>query len=155
VPNRIFVATRKRIKDREILGMSFKFVHISEKKFFGFNDVLISNASVKISDKEKTIVDCLDKPKYCGGIGEIVKAIFFAKEEIDLKKLTDHALKTGNNAVMKRLGFIVDYLGLDSTDIECKISDSYSILDPTKGKNRRYNSKWKLLINVNERELKW
>ena len=155
VPNRIFVATRKRIKDREILGMDFKFVYGSEKKFFGFDGISISNVRVNISDKEKTIVDCLDKPKYCGGIGEIVKAIFFAKEEIDLEKLTDHAIKTGNNAVMKRLGFIVDYLGLDSTDMECKISDSYSILDPTKGKNGRYNSKWKLLINVNEREFKW
>ena len=155
VPNKTFVATRKRIQDKKILGTSFKFVNISEKKFFGFNDVLISNARVKISDKEKTIVDCLDKPKYCGGIGEIVKAIFFAKEEINLEKLTDYAIKTGNNAVIKRLGFIIDFLGLDSMDMENKISGSYSILDPTKGKNGRYNSKWKLLINVSERELKW
>ena len=155
VPNRTFVATRKRMKDREILGMDFKFVHGSEKKFFGIDDVLISNVRVKISDKEKTIVDCLDKPKYCGGIGEIAKAIFFAKEEIDLGKLTDYAIKTGNNAVIKRLGFIIDFLGLDSMDMDNKISGSYSILDPTKGKNGRYNSKWKLLINVSERELKW
>jgi predicted transcriptional regulator of viral defense system len=155
VPNRIFVATRKRVKDREILGMDFKFVHISEKKFFGFGNVLISNVRVKISDKEKTIVDCLDKPKYCGGIGEIAKAIFFAKEEIDFEKLTDYAIKIGNDAVIKRLGFIVDFLGLDSMGMENKISESYSILDPTKGKTGRYNSKWKLLINVSERELKW
>ena len=76
-------------------------------------------------------------------------------EEIDLEKLTDYAIKTGNNAVIKRLGFIIDFLGLDSMDMENKISGSYSILDPTKGKNGRYNSKWKLLINVSERELKW
>jgi len=155
VPNKTFVATRKRIKDREILGTSFKFVHISEKKFFGFNDVLISSARVKISDKEKTIVDCLDKPKYCGGMGEITKAIFFAKEEIDIEKLTDYAIKTGNNAVIKRLGFIIDFLGLDSTDMKNKISESYSILDPTKEKTGGYDPKWKLLINLSERELKW
>lgn len=155
VPNKIFVAIRKRIKGREILGTSFKFVHTSEKKFFGFNDVLISNTRVKISDKEKTIVDCLDKPKYCGGIGEIAKAIFFAEEEVDFEKLTDYAIKIGNNAVIKRLGFIVDFLGLDSMDMGNKISDSYSILDPTKEKTGRYDSKWKLLINVSKRELKW
>ena len=155
VPNKIFVATRKRVKDREILGMDFKFVHISDKKFFGLGTVLISNVRVKISDKEKTIVDCLDKPKYCGGIGEIAKAIFFAKEEIDFEKLTDYAIKIGNNTVIKRLGFIVDFLGLDSTNIVDKISDSYSILDPTKGKTGMYDSKWKLLINVSKRELKW
>lgn len=155
VPNKIFVAIRKRMRDREILGMKFKFVYVSEKKFFGFNNVLISNVRVKISDKEKTIVDCLDKPKYCGGIEEITKAIFFAKDEIDFEKLTNYAIKIGNNAVLKRLGFILDFLNLDSKNFENKISDSYSILDPTKGKNGRYDSKWKLLVNVSKRELKW
>lgn len=155
VPNKIFVATRKRVKDRGILGTDFKFVHASVKKFFGYDTVLISNASVKISDKEKTIVDCLDKPKYCGGMGEIAKAIFFAKEEIDLEKLIGYAIKMGNNAVIKRLGFIVDFLGLDAMGMENKISDSYSILDPTKEKTGRYDPKWKLLINLSESELKW
>ena len=155
VPNRIFVATRKRVRDREILGMDFKFVHGSGKKFFGFDSILISNVRVKISDKEKTIVDCLDKPKYCGGIGEITKSIFFAREEIDLEKLTGYAIKMGNNAVIKRLGFIIDFLGLDSKNLVSKISDSYSILDSTKEKTGRYDPKWKLLINISERELKW
>jgi predicted transcriptional regulator of viral defense system len=36
VPNKTFVATRKRIQDREILGTSFKFVQISEKKILWF-----------------------------------------------------------------------------------------------------------------------
>jgi len=155
VPNKIFVAIRKRMKDREILGTKFKFVCISEKKFFGFNDISISNASVRISDKEKTIVDCLDKPKYCGGIEEITKAIFFAKEEINFGKLTDYAIKMGNNAVIKRLGFILNFLGLNSKNLENKISDSYSILDPTKEKTGKYDSKWKILVNVNKEELKW
>lgn len=143
------------MNDREILGIKFKFVYISEKKFFGFNDILISNVSVKISDKEKTIVDCLDKPKYCGGIEEITKAIFFAKEEIDFEKLTKYAIKIGNNAVIKRLGFILDFLGINSRNLKNKISDSYSILDPTKAKTGKYDSKWKILVNVSEKELKW
>lgn len=155
VPNKIFVAIRRRMKDREVLGAKFKFVYSSEKKFFGFNDISISNVGVRISDREKTIVDCLDKPKYCGGIGETTKALFFAKEEIDFEKLTNYAIKIGNNAVIKRLGFILDFLDLDSKNLQSKISDSYSILDPTKGKTGRYDSKWKLLVNVSEEELKW
>ena len=155
VPNKIFVVTRKRIRDKEILGVKFKFVNISEKKFFGFNDISISNVRVKISDKEKTIVDCLDKPKYCGGMGEITKGIFFAKDEIDFEKLTDYTMKICNNAAMKRLGFVLDFLGMDSKNLESKISNSYSILDPTKEKTGKYNPKWKLLLNISEEELKW
>ncbi|RJS70345.1 hypothetical protein CW696_05945 [ANME-2 cluster archaeon] len=155
VPNKIFVVARKRLKDKEILGMKFKFVHISEKKFFGFNEILISNVRVKISDKEKTIVDCLDKPRYCGGIEEITKAAFFAKDEIDLGKLTDYVTEMGNNAAIKRLGFILDLLGMDSKNLDGKISNSYSILDPTKRKKGKYDPKWKLLLNVSKAELKW
>jgi len=44
---------------------------------------------------------------------------------------------------------------LGSRNLENKISDSYSILDPTKGKTGKYNSKWKLLVNISEEELKW
>lgn len=157
VPNKIFVVTRKRMKDKEILGMKFKFVTMSEKKFFGFNEILISNVGVKISDKEKTIVDCLDKPRYCGGVEEITKAIFFAKDEIDCGKLTDYITKVGNNTAIKRLGFILDLLGMDmdSKNLEGKISNSYSILDPTKRKTGKYDPKWKLLLNVSKAELKW
>lgn len=155
VPNKIFVAARKRIKDREILGTKFKFVYLSEQKFFGFNPVLISNVNVEISDKEKTIVDCVDKPGYCGGVEEIVKSVYFAKEEIEIEKLIKYAFRIGNNAVIKRLGFILDSLGFDSTGLENKISDSYSVLDPTKEKKGKYLSKWRLLINVSEDELKW
>ena len=155
VPNKIFVATTKRIKDREILGTEFKFVYRSRKKFFGFANILISNINIKISDKEKTIIDCLDRPKYCGGVEEIVKSVYFAKEEIEFEKLIEYALRIGNNAVIKRLGFILDFHGLDSKSLENKISGSYSVLDPTKEKIGKYNSKWKLLINVSEDELKW
>ena len=116
---------------------------------------LISNVNVEISDKEKTIVDCVDKPGYCGGVEEIVKSVYFAKEEIEIEKLIKYAFRIGNNAVIKRLGFIFDSLGFDSTGLENKISDSYSVLDPTKEKKGKYLSKWRLLINVSEDELKW
>jgi predicted transcriptional regulator of viral defense system len=53
------------------------------------------------------------------------------------------------------LGFILDLLGIDSKNLEGKISNSYSILDPTKRKTGKYDPKWKLLLNVSEAELKW
>jgi len=154
VPNKIFIATKKRLKDRKIHETCLKFVCLSKKKFFGFDNISISNLKVNISDKEKTIIDCLDKPKYCGGIEEIVKSIFFAKEEIDFKKLTNYAIKIGNNAVIKRLGFILDFLSMDSKNLKNKISSSYSVLDPTKEKKGKYSSEWKILINVSKEELK-
>ncbi len=64
-------------------------------------------------------------------------------------------MKICNNAAIKRLGFILDFLGMDSKNLESEISNSYSILDPTKEKTGKYNPKWKLLLNISEEELKW
>ncbi len=155
IPNKVFVATTKRIGSRKIFGMEFKFIYLSKRKFFGFTEIAISNFKVRISDKEKTIIDCLDKPRYCGGICEIAKAIFLAKDEIDFKKLTGYALKMGNNAIIKRLGFILDFLGLDSKDLEKYVKKSHSVLDPTRRREGEYNPKWKLLVNVSKEELMW
>lgn len=155
VPGTVFVATKKKVNDREIFGAKYKFVFVSAHKFFGFREIPISSYKVKISDEEKTIIDCLDKPRYCGGIEEVVKSVHYAKDEIDFAKLATYALKMKNNAVVKRLGFILDFLGLESNakSLEKKISASYSILDPTKEKKGKLNSKWKLLINVSEDDL--
>ncbi|MBU4245824.1 MAG: hypothetical protein KKE71_02175 [Nanoarchaeota archaeon] len=158
VPSTVFVATRKKAKDREIFGIKYKFVFISAHKFFGFREIPVSSYKVKISDKEKTIIDCLDKPRYCGGIEEIVKSMHYAKDELNFDKLATYALKMKNNAAIKRLGFILNFLGLETKtkSLENKVSASYSILDPTKEKKGKLNSKWKLRINVSENELtKW
>ena len=148
IPDKIFIASRKRLKDRTILGIRLKFISIDEKKFFGFKKIKILNHSIKISNPEKTIIDCLDKPKYCGGIGEIIKALEYGKEEINFKKLRRYALQIRNNSVIKRLGFILEYLNLNTMEFEKLVGKGYSILDPTKEKKRKYDSKWKLLVNI-------
>lgn len=158
VPGTVFVAARKKAKDRELFGTKYTFVLLSAHKFFGFREIPVSSYKIKISDKEKTIIDCLDKPRYCGGMEEIVKSVHYAKDELDFDKLIKYALKMKNNAVVKRLGFVLDFIGWESKakGLEKKVFSSYSILDPTKEKKGKMNSKWKLQINVSEDELtKW
>lgn len=154
VPGTVFVATRKRIKTREILGAKLRFIFLSPHKFFGFEEITMSGRKIKISDREKTIIDCLDKPRCCGGIEEAAKSIHYAKSEIDFGRLADYAIKMKNNAVVKRLGFILDFLGLKSGNLKKKISPSYSVLDPTKEKKGKRNMKWRLLVNITEEEMR-
>ena len=154
IPNKIFIASPKRLKDREIFGMKYKFVYLSIRKFFGFLELHISGFKIRISDKEKTIVDCLDKPKYCGGIEEITKAIYLARDELDFNKIIKYGIRMNNNAIIKRLGFILDLFGFEEEKkLKRYISKSYAILDPSGPKKGKFNSKWRLVINVNENEL--
>lgn len=154
----VFIETTKRKTDKMILGVPFKFVFLQKRKLFGLTDIWFDNKKVKITDKEKTIIDCLDHPKYCGGIIEAAKGLANGIETgIELKTLTDYAKRLNNSAVLKRLGYLSEILDLPVKDYNKKWSkqmgSGYSLLDPTGEKTGRYNSKWNLRLNVSEEAL--
>jgi len=155
-PKTVFVAAPKRKREVSIMGVDYKFIALSKKKFFGWENVWIGPNSVPLSSKEKTIIDCLDHPEYCGELAEAAKGLWNAREEISFKLLFDCAKRLGNGAVLRRLGYLMELFELEPKIVEKmnrRLSKSYSPLDPTKPKKGRYSSRWKLLLNVSERDL--
>jgi predicted transcriptional regulator of viral defense system len=158
VPMNIYVATTKRLKDRTILDTRIRFISLIKRKFFGFEKESVSNTIINISDKEKTLADCLDHPEYCGGISEIAKSLWNAKDEISTEKLVDYSLRMGNSAILKRLGFLLELLQIDVSEklmkkIRGHLKKGYVLLDPIEEKYGSYSTRWRLLVNVPEHRL--
>lgn len=158
VPMTVFVVTTKRLRDRTILDIRYRFVALNKRKFFGFEAEPISNNKVNISDKEKTLADCLDHPEYCGGISEVVKSLWNAREEISIEKLVNYSVKMGNSAILKRLGFLVELLKIDISKkvmekIRLHLKKGYVALDPLERAHGNYSTRWALVINVSEDRL--
>ena len=152
IPNTVFIQTtsRKKEQELEIFGVRYRIVRITEKKVFGFEKVWIDDVAVLITDPEKTVVDCLDKPQYCGGIAEVAKALH---GDLDIEKLKKYAIDIGNSAVIKRLGILCDKMGI-KVDVEPGlISGNYPLLDPSMHGNGILNRKWKIRENVSEKYL--
>lgn len=155
IPRTVFVSTPKRGTStaHDILDVPYRLVFLSLKKFFGLTTVWLNNKPVQITDKEKTIIDCLDHPRFCGGIIEAAKGLSEGfKDGIDISKLSSYARRIGNRAVFKRLGLLAESLELPVEpwldDWQKNISRGYSLLDPTQPKRGQYNAKWHLIINV-------
>ncbi|ANF22621.1 hypothetical protein A7C91_05140 [Thermococcus piezophilus] len=146
IPNTVFVQTtaRKKKQDLRIFGVRYKIVRIKPEKFFGIEKVWIEGFQVSITDGEKTVIDCLDKPRYCGGIIEVAKAF---REELDTERLREYALRMNNSAVIRRLGYLCDYFGVD-IDLPKPETRNYILLDPTMPREGHVDSKWKVIINV-------
>jgi predicted transcriptional regulator of viral defense system len=158
VPRTIYVATTKRRKDRVILHRRFHFVTLSEEKIFGTVEVTISGTKIRISDPEKTIVDCLDHPEYCNGIEEIAESLFFEHEELDIEKILDFGKRIGNRTVLKRLGYLMEKLGINEYDElfkDIQLSKGYPKLDPTQPGEGTYNTEWRLQINADINPGRW
>lgn len=155
VPMKVFVATTKRLKDRTLLNTRFQFITLVHRKFFGFEEETVSNTAINISDREKTLADCLDHPEYCGGISEIAKSLWNAREETSMENLVDYSLRIGNSAILKRLGFLLELMQIDVPEklmekIRNHLKKGYVLLDPLEKKHGSYSTKWKLLANVPE-----
>lgn len=160
IPRTVFVSTPKRETSttHNILDVPFRLVFLSPKKFFGLTTVWQDNKPVRITDKEKTIVDCLDHPRLCGGIIEVAKGLSEGvKDGIDLEELSSYAGQMGNATILKRLGFLAEVLDLPVgswlNDWQKNISKGYSLLDPTQPKRGQYNARWRLIINVLEPDI--
>ena len=151
-PFAVFVATTRRMRDRKVLNVDYRFVTLKERKFFGFTPIAIGSSKVNISDPEKTIADALDHPECCGGMAEVAKCVWNAKEKVSLEKVLTYAEKMRNTAIIKRLGYLVEHLKINvdagtMMTMRSAIAPGVSMLDP-KPRMGSHMTKWNLLVNV-------
>ena len=154
------IVVNKQIKPSKIKikNIEFQFVYHNENHFFGSKNIWINDYDkVLCSDLEKTIVDCLYKPDYAGGITEISKAIYKAKHQIDYIRLFEYAKKFKSQSVIKRLGFLLELFEIKTKIINKMQSvkmSSYALLDPSLPKTGKRISKWNLQINCDLETIK-
>jgi predicted transcriptional regulator of viral defense system len=157
VPGAVFVATLRQRKGLEYGPNAFKFVRLSKKRFFGSVEEEMSGVKFKVSSKEKTILDCLMYPRYCGGLDEVAKGIWEAKDELDFERLLDYTERLGVSVVNRRLGYILEVLGIEEKAkdrIVLTRFKGYMWLDPLgPRKVIRYSKKYGLVINRTDKEL--
>jgi predicted transcriptional regulator of viral defense system len=159
VSRTVFIAsTRRKLKSSlEISGVTYRFVSISERKLFGAKQISIDGYQVNISEPEKTVVDCLDQLRYCGGISEVAKALWYGRDELDLVKMAEYSRRNGNRAASQRLGYLIEMLGLKTekaVDILLQsISKRYAALDTLSEPKGKYIDRWKVIVNVPDDEL--
>jgi predicted transcriptional regulator of viral defense system len=148
------VVTSERIKPKFhlIKSIRFEFITLNKKWFFGHRKQWIDDFNkVYCSDLEKTFLDCLYKPNYAGGITEITKALYKSRTKLQPEKFEDYLKKINSQSVYKRLGFILDELGIYpelQAFISGKIAASYIPLDPSLEKRGYYRAKWRIIDNI-------
>lgn len=154
----IVVSKRIRPSEIEIKKVPFQFIYHNEKHFFGKQKIWIDSFNkVYCSDLEKTFIDCLFKPDYAGGIVEITKAIYASKDKIKWDKLIDYAIKFDSQAVIKRLGLLLETLDIGQQitgDLQKIKSASYVVLDTELPKIGKRISRWSIQQNLETETIK-
>lgn len=154
----IVVSKQMRPSEIKIKNITFQFIYHNENHFFGEKKIWIDDFNkVLCSDLEKTIVDCLFKPDYAGGIVEIAKAIHETRDKINFKKLLDYTKKFKSQAVVKRLGFLLEMLEIDNEIVQELLNmktASYIQLDTELPKSGKMISRWSIQQNLETETIK-
>jgi predicted transcriptional regulator of viral defense system len=150
----VFTSSRERRRCQVIKGTTYLLATTSDERMFGLSSVWRDTVRIHASSPARTVIDILDKPKLGGGIKHVahITGEFFTGEHRDDKTLMEYAQRVGNKTVCKRLGYIVETLKIDATDVVsfCRhhISTGYSKLDPGITRKGRLLRRWKLEVNA-------
>jgi predicted transcriptional regulator of viral defense system len=152
IPTTVFIQTisRRFNYNPEVFGVQYKITKVKKEKVFGIRKEWIEETQINITDKEKTIIDCLDKPQYAGGIIEVAKALKNSK--FDRKKLQSYAQCIGNSGVIRRLGYLCELLNL-KIKLPKLNTRNYLFLDPTMPDKGPKSAKWRLIVNLDDKIL--
>jgi predicted transcriptional regulator of viral defense system len=154
----VFTSTARRLRNKSIHGTEFRFVHQKPASLFGIaNHWVTKQEAVKISDLDRTIIDGLKHPEYCGGVTEVAKGLWIRRADVKAARLVDYALRLGVGAVIRRLGYLLELYGIagraDLGRLRPALTDTYVLLDPIMPLEGRYRSGWRLRLNIPVDEL--
>ena len=147
------ISTPRRLQSRKVLKVKYNFIYSKPENIWGTESTWVSEGErISVSDLERTIIDSLARPDLSGGVVEVATALQIGAERFDFEKLITYAKRFDNQAVIKRLGFLLELLELTTESnidhLQKQISPSYALLDPYLPEEGNYYSRWKLRINI-------
>jgi len=158
----VYVATTTRTRRAQvsIRGTVYRVVRQAAQKFFGATEVSAYGTPVMMADPEKTVLDCLDRPIYAGGIAEVAAMISRGRHRLDWTVVSDYALRFGIRSLVQRLGYLTELLDVQLPEAEKArlagaVGRSYEYLGQTArwGKGGQYIPAWQLVVNIPREEL--
>ena len=162
IPRKVFVLTTTEVSVPRVRGAKrqdtgyqvgdtiYQFVQIKPERFFGTEKVWIGEARVTITDPERTLLDGLSRPQYCGDFGEVLRAFEVRGSYLNLERIINYARKL-DAATSKRLGWVLEKQGIDSDRLESLARlpiKGYRKLDPTGPRKGPYNRRWMIQENL-------
>jgi len=152
----VVTAANVRAKSEEILGHEFRLFRVPRSRLAGAVEVWRGPERVAVSDRERTIVDCLRNPELCGGVRHLADMMreYAGGAERDMGKLVATARSAASGAAWKRLGYLAEQLWPEETSLvdEAKrhVTAGNVRLDPTVRHKGTLLRRWRLLVNVPE-----
>jgi len=128
----------------------YQFIQAKPERFFGIENIWVGEARVAITDPERTLLDGLSMPQYCGDFAEVLHAFEVRGTDLNLERVIEYALKL-DAATAKRLGWVLEMQGIEPGRLKPLLQvpiKGYRKLDPTGPRKGPYNKRWMIQENL-------
>lgn len=151
--NTVWITTKEQVSPFSYQAINYKFV--TTKHFFGFTEINYKGVKIKVSDREKTFLDCVRRIKYAGGLEELMKSLNNVPS-LNWDKFVGYLKKFNEKALCQKSGFILEKLDMRVPDkvlneLKSKVGKKTYYLD--KDKSSSFVKKWNLMIPKKFKEL--
>jgi len=153
LPHTITVITTQMKSRREISlpNTRFIFEHIRPLWFFGFAKITISDFEVFIAEPEKALIDALLLKRISAS--EIYSILQTHLKDLSTEQLVKYILKTRNQALAKRFGWMLSSLGCqNAAKLEKMTYRTVIPLDYSRSCKGKKDSHWGIIINIGDIE---
>ena len=110
----------------------------------------MGEARIEVTDLERTLIDGLQSPAYCGGFRDVLFAYEGGLHKASPSQLLDYAKQT-SLVVCKRLGWVCEQLGV-FPELQDQLAGLgmpyYQRLAVTGSRHGKYNNRWNLVENI-------
>lgn len=105
--NTVFISRASPLRTFEFQGIEYRFIRQSMD--FGKSTIVRDGVKVELTDRERTILDCIRCPDYCGGIEELVKSIS-TFHTIDLDTMGKYIHQYNERSLAIKTGYLLSLL---------------------------------------------
>jgi predicted transcriptional regulator of viral defense system len=152
----VLVITARTLHPRHVVmqGIPFHLTRRPESALFGTVQVWRGQSKVSVSDPSRTLVDILDDPRLGGGIRHVASVVheYFTSARRHDALIIQYGDRLGNRTVFKRLGYLVEELRIDASELVAaclqRRSTGLTALDPSVHERGRIVNRWRLRINA-------
>ncbi|MCX6433183.1 MAG: hypothetical protein NTX29_10480 [Actinobacteria bacterium] len=146
-------SSRVRSSTARLLDHDYLVGHVAPDALaWGMRTEWRAETRLLFADPARTVVDILDEPRIGAGIRHIAEVLVSYLDEHDPASLVEWGDRLGNHAVFKRLGYLIEALGLDRPALvdACldRVSSGVALLDPDAPDDGPRTMRWRLRVNT-------
>lgn len=103
-----YIVTTERPPVATRLYDQFRVVRVLPRRFFGTVSLTRRGEPLVLSDPERTVLDCLNRPEFSGGPAGVAQIFGLVKPRLNWQRLGSYLDRFGSRALELRAGFLAE-----------------------------------------------